>query len=89
VPTHAKFMKPVLPDAVLAAIVGSAPLPRTEITKQLWSYIKLYGLQDAKNRRQINADDTLRPLFGGKDSVTMLELPKCVSAHLIPEVQDR
>jgi upstream activation factor subunit UAF30 len=76
-------MKPVQPDAVLGAIVGTDPLPRSEITKRLWVHIKAHGLQDATNRRQINADKAMRPLFDGKGSVTMFELPKCVSRHLI------
>lgn len=78
-----KFMAPVQPDTVLAAIVGAEPLPRTEITVRIWAYIKAHSLQDKSNRRQINADDTLRPLFGGRDSVTMFELQTCVSAHLV------
>jgi upstream activation factor subunit UAF30 len=82
-PNNAAFMKPVQPDAVLGAIVGTEPLPRSEITKRLWHYITSYGLQDATNRRQINADDAMRALFDGKDSVTMFELPKCVSRHLV------
>jgi upstream activation factor subunit UAF30 len=80
---NAAFMKPVQPDAVLGAIVGTQPLPRSEITKRLWEHIKAHGLQDATNRRQINAGATMRPLFDGKGSVTMFELPKCVSCHLI------
>lgn len=79
-----KFNAPVHPDAVLAAIVGSAPLPRTEITKKLWAYIKQHGLQDTKNRRQINADAKLRALFGGGPSATMFELATHVSAHISP-----
>ena len=81
--SNAAFMKPVQPDATLAAIVGAEPLPRSEIAKLLWVYIKAKGLQDATNRRQINADDVLRPLFDGKDSVTMFELTKCVNRHLV------
>ena len=79
---NAAFMKPVTPDAKLAAVVGSAPLPRTELTKKLWAYIKKNGLQDAKNKRQINADDALKAVFGGKKSVTMFEMTKLVSAHI-------
>ena len=70
------------PSAELAAIVGQAPLPRTEITKKLWAYIKAHGLQDAQNKRQINADATLEPIFGGKPSISMFELAKLVSQHV-------
>ena len=80
--SSSKFMAPVQPDAELAAIVGSAPLPRTEITKKLWEYIRRNGLQDAKDRRSINADDKLRPVFGGKKKVTMFEMTKLVSQHI-------
>jgi chromatin remodeling complex protein RSC6 len=74
----------VQPDVALGAIVGTEPLQRTEITKKLWAYIKAHGLQDATNRRAINADDTLRAIFpAGVEQVTMFELPKCVSAHLV------
>jgi chromatin remodeling complex protein RSC6 len=76
------LMKPVQPDAVLAAVVGSKPAPRGQITKKLWDYIKKNGLQDAKNKRQINADDALKAVFGGKKSVTMFERSKLVSAHI-------
>lgn len=75
-------MKPVQPDAVLAAVVGSSPLPRTELTKKLWAYIKKNGLQDAKKRTQINADDKLKAVFGGKKSVSMFEMTKLVSNHV-------
>ena len=75
------FMAPLVPDAALAAVVGSNPLPRTEITKRLWDYIKKNGLQDAKNRRQINADDKLRGIFG-RSSVTMFEMNKPIQSHL-------
>ena len=78
---NAAFMKPVQPDAVLAAIVGSKPLPRTELTKKLWAHIKKHGLQDKKNRRMIHADDLLKPLFGGKSSANMFEL-KIGRAHV-------
>jgi upstream activation factor subunit UAF30 len=74
--------QPVRPSAELAAIVGQAPLPRTEITKKLWDYIKAHGLQDARNKRQINADATLGPIFGGKTSISMFELAKLVSQHV-------
>ena len=79
---NAAFMKAMTPSAQLAAVVGSAPLPRTEVTKKLWGYIKKKGLQDAKNRRQINADENLKPIFGGKSSVSMFEMTKLVNKHL-------
>jgi chromatin remodeling complex protein RSC6 len=79
---NAAFMKPLQPDDALAAVVGSKPLPRTEITKKLWDYIKKNGLQDSKNKRQINADDALKAVFNGKKSVTMFEMTKYVSDHL-------
>ena len=76
------FMKPVQPDADLAAIVGGAPLPRTELTKKLWDYIKKNNLQDPSNRRNINADDKLLPIFDGKKQVNMFEMTKLVSKHI-------
>jgi chromatin remodeling complex protein RSC6 len=79
---NAAFMKPVTPDDALAAVVGTKPLPRTELTKKLWAYIKKNGLQDAKNRRQINADDKLKAVFNGKKSVSMFEMTKLVSGHV-------
>ena len=79
---NAAFMKPVQPDATLAAVVGSSPMPRTELTKKLWGYIKRNGLQDKKNRRMINSDDKLKPVFGGKSQVSMFEMTKLVSKHL-------
>jgi len=79
---NAAFMKPVTPDATLAAVVGSSPLPRTELTKKPWAYIKKNGLQDAKNRRNINADEKLKPVFAGKKQVSMFEMTKLVSKHL-------
>ena len=79
---NAKFMAPVSPDATLAAVVGSAPLPRTELTKKLWAYIKKNNLQDKKNKRNINADDTLKAIFGGKKTVSMFEMTALVSKHL-------
>jgi chromatin remodeling complex protein RSC6 len=75
-------MKPVTPDATLAAVVGATPLPRTELTKKLWAYIKKNGLQDKKVRTQINADDKLKPVFNGKKSVSMFEMTKLVSGHV-------
>ena len=79
---NAAFMKAMTPSAVLAAVVGSMPLPRTEVTKKIWDYIKKNKLQDAINRRLINADDKLRQVFGGKKQVSMFEMTKLVSNHL-------
>lgn len=79
---NAAFMKPVTPDAMLAEVVGSSPIPRTEITKRLWAYIKKNKLQDQKNRRMINADPALKAVFGGKSSVNMFEMTKLVGKHL-------
>jgi chromatin remodeling complex protein RSC6 len=76
------FMRPVQPDDKLAAVVGSRPLPRSELTKKLWDYIKKNGLQDKKVRTQINADDALRPVFNGKSQVSMFEMTKLVSGHI-------
>jgi upstream activation factor subunit UAF30 len=78
----AAFMKPMQPDAALAAVVGSSAMPRTEVTKKIWAYIKRNGLQDSKNRRAINADDKLRPVFGGRSQVTMFDMTKHVNRHL-------
>ncbi|MBU0504662.1 SWIB/MDM2 domain-containing protein [bacterium] len=75
-------MKPVQPDEALAAIVGSTPLPRTEVVKKLWVYIKKHNLQDPENKRNINADEKLKPVFGGKKQVNMFEMTKLVSKHL-------
>jgi chromatin remodeling complex protein RSC6 len=79
---NAAFMAPKQPDAALSAIVGGNPIPRTEITKKLWGYIKRNGLQDAKERRMINADDKLRVVFGGKGKVSMFEMTKLVNKHI-------
>src|SRR5882672_2261037 len=79
---NAAFMRPVTPDATVAEVVGSKPIPRTEVTKRLWAYIKKNGLQDKKNRRMINADMALKAVFGGKSSVNMFEMTKLVSKHL-------
>ena len=79
---NAAFMKPVQPDAVLAAVVGSGAMPRTELTKKIWAYIKKNGLQDKKNRRNINADDKLKAVFGGKAQVNMFQLTALVSKHV-------
>ena len=76
------LLKPVQPDDTLAAIVGSKPLPRGQLTKKLWDYIKKNKLQDAKKRTQINADDSLRAVFGGKKQVSMFEMTKLVSKHI-------
>ncbi len=76
------LMKPVQPDAVLAVIVGDKPMPRSEITKKLWDYIKKNGLQDQKVKTEINADAALKAVFGGKSKVTMFEMTKLVSAHI-------
>ena len=78
---NAAFMKPMTPSADLAAVIGSTPLPRTEVTKKVWEYIKANNLQDAANKRNINADAKLKPIFG-KDQVTMFEMTKLISAHL-------
>jgi len=79
---NAAFMKAMTPSAVLAAVVGSTPMPRTEVTKKIWDYIKKNKLQDPVNRRQINADDKLKAVFGGKGKVSMFEMTKLVSNHL-------
>jgi len=75
-------MAPVTPDASLAAVVGAKPLPRTELTKKLWEYIKKNGLQDKKDRKMINADAALKVVFGGKGKVSMFEMTKLVSGHV-------
>ena len=79
---NAAFMKPMTPSAALAEVVGSKAIPRTEVTKKLWGYIKRNKLQDTKNRRMINADDALKAVFGGRGKVTMFEMTKLVSKHL-------
>jgi upstream activation factor subunit UAF30 len=79
---NAAFMKPMQPDASLAAVVGSSPMPRTEVTSKLWGYIKKNNLQDKTNRRMINADDKLKEVFGGKKQVSMFEMTKLVSKHM-------
>ena len=79
---NAAFMKPVTPDAALAAVVGSDPLPRTELTKKLWDYIKSNDLQNPSNKREIIADDKLKAVFNGKDKVSMFEMTKLVSGHV-------
>jgi len=79
---NAAFMVPMTPDALLAAVVGPSAQPRTEITKRIWGYIKRNKLQDAVNRRMINADDKLREVFGGKRQVSMFEMTKLVNRHM-------
>src|SRR6266404_2091016 len=79
---NAAFMKAMTPSSVLAAVVGSMPLPRTEVTKKIWDYIKKNKLQDSINRRLINADEKLKQVFGGKRQVSMFEMTKLVSNHL-------
>ena len=79
---NAAFMKPMTLSPALAAVIGAKPIPRTEVTKKIWAYIKKHDLQDAKNRRNINADDKLKPVFGGKKQVSMFEMTKLVNNHL-------
>ena len=79
---NAAFMKAMTPSAVLANVIGSSPMPRTEVTKKIWDYIKKNKLQDAVNRRLINADEKLKAVFGGKGKVSMFEMTKLVSNHL-------
>ena len=79
---NAAFMKPVQPDAVLGAVVGTSPMPRTELTKKIWVYIKKHNLQDKKNRRNINADDKLKLVFGGKAQVNMFQMTALVAKHV-------
>ncbi|MEO5692087.1 MAG: SWIB/MDM2 domain-containing protein [Usitatibacter sp.] len=79
---NAAFMKPMTISASLAAVVGSTPIPRTEVTSKIWGYIKKNNLQDKTNRRMINADDKLKEVFGGKKQVSMFEMTKLVSKHL-------
>ena len=79
---NAAFMKPMTPSSVLAAVIGATPMPRTEVTKKIWDYIKKNKLQDAINRRLINADEKLRAVFSGKGKVSMFEMTKLVSNHL-------
>jgi len=79
---NAAFMKPMTPTATLAAVIGSSGMPRTEVTKKLWAYIKRNGLQDRVNKRMINADEKLKPVFGGKSQVSMFEMTRLVNNHL-------
>ena len=76
------FMRPMTPSAALGAVIGSNAMPRTEVTKKIWGYIKRNALQDKKNKRMINADDKLKPVFGGKAQVSMFEMTKLVNKHL-------
>jgi len=79
---NAKFMKPLKVSEELAAVIGKGPMPRPEVVKKLWAYIKRNGLQDKKNKRNINADAKLQAVFGGKKTVNMFEMTKLVSKHL-------
>lgn len=79
---NAAFMKPMMPSATLGEVIGTKPMPRTEVTKKLWAYIKKNGLQDAKKRTMINADSALKAIFGGRTQVSMFEMTKLVSKHL-------
>ena len=79
---NAAFMKPMMPSAALGAVVGEKAMPRTEVTKKIWAYIKRKGLQDKKNRRMINADDALKKVFNGKTQVSMFDMTKFVNKHL-------
>jgi chromatin remodeling complex protein RSC6 len=79
---HAGFMKPVVPSEMLANVIGAEPMPRTEVTKKVWEYIKKHDLQDPANRRMINADPKLEAVFGGKKQVSMFEMTKLISNHL-------
>lgn len=79
---NAAFMKPMTLSPTLAAVIGAAPIPRTEVTKKIWEYIKKHKLQDEANKRNINADDKLKAVFGGKAQVSMFEMTKLISGHL-------
>jgi chromatin remodeling complex protein RSC6 len=79
---NAAFMAALTPSESLGAVVGTKPIPRTEIIKKIWDYIKKNGLQDSKNRRMINADDKLKPIFDGKGQISMFELAKVVNKHV-------
>lgn len=79
---NAAFMKPMMPSSALSEVIGAKPMPRTEVTKKLWAYIKKNGLQDAAKRTMINADDKLKVVFGGRKQVSMFEMTKLVSKHL-------
>jgi chromatin remodeling complex protein RSC6 len=79
---NAAFMKPMTPSSTLGAVIGHSPMPRTEVTKKIWDYIKKHKLQDSSNKRMINADDKLKAIFGGKRQVSMFEMTKLVAAQL-------
>ncbi len=79
--TNSKFMAPITPDTILAEVVGTKPIPRTEIVKKIWAYIKKNGLQDKKNKRMINGDEKLTKVFGGKKQVSMFEIAKFIGKH--------
>lgn len=79
---NAAFMAPKTPSAALAEIVGDKPIPRTEVTKRVWEYVRRHSLQDKQNKRNINADDKLKAVFGGKKTVSMFEMTKLVNKHL-------
>lgn len=79
---NAAFMKPMTPSPALALVIGGTPMPRTEVTKKIWDYIKKYKLQDSANKRMINGDDKLKAVFGGKKQVSMFEMTKLVAGHL-------
>lgn len=79
---NSAFKKPVKPSEQLAKVIGSEPMPRTEVTKKVWDYIRAQNLQDPKNKTMIRSDDKLRPIFDGKDSVSMFEMTKLISGHL-------
>ena len=81
-PKVSKFMQPMKPSKELAAVVGEGPMPRTEVTKKLWAYIKKKGLQDVKNKRNIVPDENLQKIFGGKKAINMFEMTKLVNKHL-------
>ena len=81
-PKTSKFMQPMKPSKELAAVVGDGPMPRTEVTKKLWAYIKKNNLQDVKNKRNINPDEKLQKIFGGKKAINMFEMTKLVNKHL-------
>ena len=80
--TNPQFMKPLQPDDALGAVIGTEPLPRTEVTKRVWDYIRTHNLQDPDNRQMIRADDNLRKVFDGKDKVSMFEMTRLVNNHL-------
>jgi upstream activation factor subunit UAF30 len=79
---NSAFMKPMQPDQALAEVIGSQPVPRTEVTKKIWEYVRRHNLQDPKDKRTIRADDKLKPVFGGRSSVSMFEMTKLVNSHL-------